>query len=335
MAEIPGLPDRAPCEECGAEMAVTKTGTLRKHKTKVDGASMPCPGGGRPVGPARIPRRSTAGFYKCHVTGAMLRSVTTILGQGSPKEALIYWAAKLSAESAMENLPALVKASRRTEDRVEMTKWVARAHTRKRDERADIGTAVHKVIEARVLGEPIPADVLADPEIKPFIVAFDEFVATWQVEFTASEMVVAHYGEEYAGTLDYMFRSPVLSALWDLPADTEYMGDTKTGGELDERTYDGHVRGVYPEAGVQLAAYRRATHGWLRDGRRVEMPLAHSVGVVLQLRPEGYRLYPMRCGDDVFEAFTHIRHVADFHAQLAPHVVGDALTIPTTRKAAA
>ncbi|MBB4935686.1 hypothetical protein F4561_006595 [Lipingzhangella halophila] len=332
MADIPA---RATCDVCGIEQRVTKQGRLRKHKAGASGAdrSLSCTGSGTLIGPARIPRRSTAGYYRCHVTGEYLRSVTTVLSKGSPKEALVHWAAKLSAESAMEHLPELVRASRSADRAAELTKWIARAHTRKRDERADLGTAVHEVIEAKVLGTPIPDEITSSEEMAPFIAAFEEFVADWQVEFTASEMVVANYSESYAGTLDYMFRSAPLSRLWSLPAETEYMGDTKTGGELDERTYDGHVRGVYPEAGVQLSAYRRGEFCWLRDGTRVPMPLAHSVGVVLQVRPEGYRLYPMRCGDDVFKAFCHIRHVADFHTDTAPHVVGDALTPPGSTNA--
>ncbi|MFY7069616.1 hypothetical protein ACOQFV_27475 [Nocardiopsis changdeensis] len=321
------LPDRAVCDVCSGEYPVTKTGTLRKHKCDGgDGIKMPCPGGGRPVGPARIPRRSTAGFYKCHTTGAMLRSVTTILGQGSPKPALVHWAGNLVAETAMESLPRLVKASRREETRVEAYDWLRRAHTRKKDERAEVGSAVHALIEAHVLGEPVPEQLLTDPETAPYLEHFRRFVDDFEVTFEASEMVVASYTESYAGTLDYLLRSPHIAG------GALLMGDTKTGGELD-------VKGVYPEAGVQMSAYAHAEYGWLRDGTRVPFPAdeVHDVGVVLHLRPEGYRLIPVKCGPEVFEAFRHIRHVADFNADLSPHLVGDALPVPThttTRKAA-
>lgn len=325
MAEIPGLPDRATCDACGDEYPVTKTGTLRKHKTTgPDDIKMPCTGGGSPVGPARIPRRSKAGYYRCHVTGAMLRSVTTILSLGSPKPALVHWAGNLVAETAMEHLPYLVKASRRNS--VEAYDWLRRAHTRKKDERADLGSAVHSLIEAHVLGTPVPEDVKNDPELRPFLEHFHRFVSDFEVTFEASEMVVANYSDAYAGTLDFLLRSPYIAdgAL--------LMGDTKTGGELD-------VKGVYPEAGVQMSAYANAEFGWMRDGSRVPFPGdVHDVGVVLHLRPEGYRLVPVRCGADVFAAFKHIRHVADFNSDLSPHVVGEALPVPTntnTRKAAA
>jgi hypothetical protein len=319
------------CPECGTDQAVNKDGTVRKH-----GRPVPCQGSGSPIGEARIPRRSKSGFYRCPTEQVYLRSVTTILSQGSPKESLIHWAGKLVAETAMDHLPALVRAARHPESRKKALDWLKRAHTRKRDERADIGTAVHKIIEAKVLGEPIPAEVLADQEMAPYISHFEAFVAEWQIEFTASEMVVADYDEEYAGTLDYLLRSPLLAAALGCPPGMDIPGDTKTGGELDERTYDGNIRGVYPEAGIQMAAYGKARFGWVRDGTRVELPPRHDVGVVLHLRPEGYRLYPVRCGDAEFEAFRHIRAVAEFQTGPAKNIVGAALTPPKTfsRKAA-
>lgn len=327
-----GLPARNNCPECGTDQAVTKTGAIRKHKAGTTGSakSLPCPGSGLLIGAARIPRRSKAGFYKCHVTGQYLRSVTTILNQGSPKPALIPWAAGRAAELALNNVDYLVEACDDPDNRAEAYRWLRDAHVRIKDERADVGTAVHDIVEAKVLGEPIPAGVLADPEMAPFAASFAAFVTAWQVQFTAAEMVVANYTAKYAGKLDFMFRSPVLSALWGLPPKTEYMGDTKTGGELDERTFDGNLRGVYPEAGVQQVAYRKGEFCWLRDGTRVPMPKSHDVGLVLHLRPEGYRLIPVRCSDDMYEAFVHMRHVADFHSDLAKHVVGTPLTPPVS-----
>ena len=318
------LPERAICPTCQVEQKVNQDGTLRKHKT----GAVYCAASGQPVGTARIPRRSSAGFYKCHVTGAMLRSVTTILNQGSPKEALIHWAGNLVAETAMEHLPQLVRASRRPESAKEAYDWLRRAHTRKKDERADLGTAVHQIIEAKVLDTPIPEAITSDPEMRPYIANFEAFVSDWQITFTASEMVVADYEHKFAGTLDYLIRSPLLAAALGCPPDMDIPGDTKTGGELDERTYNGDVKGVYPEAGIQMSAYRKARYGWLRDGTRVELEKRHDVGVVLHLRPEGYRLYPVRCGDDVFEAFCHIRRVAEFQTGPAKNVVGPALVSP-------
>jgi hypothetical protein len=317
--------EKAACPVCSEPTRVTTQGTLYKHGTPV-----PCTGTGQAVGTARIPRRAQ-GFYRDPATGERLRSVTTILGQGSPKEALVHWAGRLVAETAMDNLPRLVRASRRPEDRREVTDWLKRAHTRKKDERAGLGSAVHELIEAHILGTPVPSGIASDPEMRPYVRHFQAFVDEWEITFTASEMVVAHYDERYAGTLDYRLRSPLLAAALQAPSpDLEILGDTKTGGELDKTTYDGHVHGVYPEAGIQMAAYREAPYGWLRDGTRIPMPPAHDIGVVLHLRPEGYRLYPVRCGAAEFEVFRTIRQVAEFQTGPAKSVVGTALTPPKT-----
>jgi len=156
------------------------------------------------AGADRIPRRQQNGYYADEVTGDRLRSVTTIINGGVPKEQLIFWAANTCTDAAIQALPQLVAASRSSEKLAELRDWIRRAHTRKKDERADIGTAVHKIIEAIVLGLPIPPDLLADAALAPYLENFLMFVDQWQVTFTASEMVVAHPEHQYAGTLDYM-----------------------------------------------------------------------------------------------------------------------------------
>ena len=298
--------------------------------TTLAGATTTAPATGRrrktpaptPTGPDRIPKPSQ-GWYRDKVTGDKLRRVTTILSQGSTKgDVLALWAANLVAETAFANLPRLVAASLYAEQRQQMYDWLRRAPTRKKDERADIGSAVHSIIEAHVLGQPIPADLINDPEMAPYLRHFLQFVQEWQVTFEASEMVVGNRTAGYAGTLDYLLRSPLIAAEFNIPASTVLMGDTKTGGELD-------VKGVYPEAALQMSAYRKAEVAWLRDGSTVPMPATHSTGVVLHLRPEGYRLIPVACGDDVFAAFRIVQQAADWVSGLSKTVVGDALALPT------
>ncbi|NGZ99669.1 hypothetical protein G5V59_02745 [Nocardioides sp. W3-2-3] len=67
------------------------------------------------AGNGTIPARQSNGFYADHVTGDRLRSVTTILGGGVPKPALMFWSAKTCTDCAIEHLPALVAASRHPE----------------------------------------------------------------------------------------------------------------------------------------------------------------------------------------------------------------------------
>jgi len=281
-----------------------------------------------PVGEERIPRPSQ-GWYRDKVTGTKLRRVTTILELGCAKgEGLVRWSGNITAETAMDNLPRLVAASLRPSERAEITTWLKNAHIRKKDERKDVGSAVHRLIEAHVLGQPMPEELLSSPELSPYLRHFIRFVEEWQVTFEASEMVVGSFQQGYAGTLDYLLRSPLIASEFDVPVSSLFMGDTKTGGELD-------VRGVYPEAALQMAAYRNAAVAWLRDGSQVEMPATHWMGVVLHLRPEGYRLIPVRCDHEVFKAFLVIQQAAEWASGLAKKTIGDALTLPATEEKAA
>lgn len=282
-----------------------------------------------PLGAARIPQPSQ-GWYRDPVTGMKLRRVTTVLDQGCPNPALMFWSANFTAQTAIDSLPQLIASSRTSVEREESYDWLRRAHIRKKDERADVGTAVHRLIEAHVLGTPMPDELLDDPEMAPYLENFLRFVTDWQIVFEASEMVVGNYEDGYAGTLDYLYRSPVIARLLGVPSETLFEGDTKTGGELD-------VKGVYDKAALQMAAYRRAKVCWLRDGSRIPMPAVHSTGIVLHLRPEGYRVIPVDCGDEVFAAFQHVHKVADWTSGLSKTVIGTALQLPTpdTAKAAA
>ena len=312
-------PEQATCPTCAQpDMQVNKDGRLRKHKVNGD----TCPGSGHPTGTARIPKPAR-GWYTDPTTGAKLRRVTSILEKGVPKPALPYWAGNITAETAMDHLPRLVRASRRPADAQEAYDWLRRAHTRKKDERADIGDAVHQIIEAHVIGEPISQELLDDPEMRPFLENFLQFIDEYAVTFEASEMVVGNYEHGYAGKLDFILRSP------HIHGGRASLGDTKTGGELDLRLSDGTLKGVYPEAGMQMSAYRHAEVCWLRDGTRQPMPETHDEGVVLHLRPEGYRVYPVKCGPDVFAKFLHARQVAEWSTELAPTVVGAALPVPS------
>jgi hypothetical protein len=280
-----------------------------------------------PTGTDRIPKPSQ-GWYRIPGTNTKLRRVTTILEQGCSKgDALTFWAGNLTADTAMENLPYLINASLYPEQRTDARNWLARAHVRKKDERKDVGTAVHDLIEAKVLGKPMPEELLTDPNLTPFLDHFLTFIEDWQITFEASEMVVGNEEDGYAGKLDYLLRSPLIAVALaayfqcEVPADSVFIGDTKTGGELD-------IKGVYPEASLQMAAYRKARVAWLRDGTKVPMPSTFWAGVVLHLRPEGYRLIPAVADDAVFNAFLTVKANAEWTSGLSKQVIRPALTLP-------
>lgn len=256
---------------------------------------------------AMLARDDSRSFYVDVETGERLKSVTTILSQGVPKLALMQWYANTAAMAAVTDLERLV-GIRTDAERTRMYDWLRNAPNRQRDARADIGSAVHRFIEAEVLGEPVPQELLDDPKLGLYLRHFQQFVTDFQVVFKASEMVVANYTDGCAGTLDDILESPYINA--GLPT----CGDVKTGGELD-------VKGVYAEAGLQMSAYRHAQFAWLRDGRKVPMPATFG-GVVLHLRPEGIRVIPVECGPDMYAVFLHAKQIADYSVGPAKTVVG-------------
>jgi hypothetical protein len=300
-----------------------------------------------------VPARQGNGYYADHTSGDRLRSVTTILSGGVPKPGLVHWAGNMCTDSAIELLPQLVAASRFPEQLEELRRWIRKAHTRKKDERAEVGSLVHGVIESRVLGTPLPSSIksgdtewaIDGPELKPFLANFLRFEREWKPAWTASEMVVANPEHGYAGTLDYMIGEGLISKAlraqgFVIAEGVDLMGDTKTGGDWDHVTSGGHVHGVYPEAGLQMAAYRKAKVAWLRNGEKVEMPVTAEVGVVLHLRPEGFRIYPARCGDLQYRYFRHAQMVDEWGSRLASAkaeepIIGQALVLPPAKQAVA
>lgn len=311
-----------------------------------------------------IPARQGNGYYADHTTGDRLRSVTTILSGGVPKPGLVFWAGNMCTDSAIENLPALVYASRYPDRLKEMRDYITRAHTRKKDERAEVGSAVHTIIESRLLGTPLPASVtvgeeewaMDGPELAPFVENFIRFEKEWKPKWTASEMVVANPEHGYAGTLDYMIAGVGLigdmlrARGYAVAKSHDIMGDTKTGGDwitpanggdpYPKILGSGHVHGVYPEAGLQMSAYRKGQVCWLRDGSRVPMPKTAEVGVVLHLRPEGYRLFPARCGELEYSYFRHAQMVDEWSSRISSAkadepVIGGALVLPKVKRKAA
>lgn len=270
----------------------------------------------KPAGP---PKRDRSGFYA--TPAGRFMSVTTILSNGIPKPALMHWAAFEAAQCAVDNIPSLVRA-RGESARLDMRSWIQRAAERKRDTAANLGTLIHGIVEARVLGQPTPD--LTD-EQRPFVEAFDRFLNDWQPDYEATELTVANPEIGYAGTLDFIARIPALT-------DEILMGDYKTG------------KSVYPEVGLQLAAYRRATVGWTRPAGDEVVPPATVGAVVLHIRPKdmpggeerGYALRTVRTDDAVFDVFLAAKRIAEHIAKDGPaeQVLGGVLEIPVTEEVA-
>ncbi len=216
--------------------------------------------------------------------GEVFDSVTTILSRAIPKPALINWAKKVTAEYAVENYTQL--GDLMDTDVQGAIDWLKGAAWRQRDKAANLGSLVHELIEAEILGTPGPH--ITD-DAAEMVAQFRDFCEVADPKWIAAEAVVFNRTYKYAGTLD---------AICDLP-DGRFLIDVKTG------------KGVYAETALQLVAYRNAEFiGLPNDEEQPMVPVNHTA--VLHIRPNGWKLVPVQTGDREWAFFTRACFMAKF-----------------------
>lgn len=248
--------------------------------------------------PRRAEATAKGRYYRHPVTGTSLVSVTNVISVGVAKGALVPWAAKVTAEYAMNHLPALVKQART--DRDGATKHLKAQVTQARDKAADLGSRIHAHAEAHILGKPI-AD---DPECAPYVAQYVRFLADFGVDIAAdveaAELTVANPAKGYAGTLDLILRLPLdgFTEGRTLPCQERrlWLVDIKTSATRP-------VGSVYADYALQLAALRGCTEAWLPDDTVTKMPAPIYGAAVLNLRTDAYALIPVPSDTPVLHAF--------------------------------
>jgi hypothetical protein len=159
-----------------------------------------------------------------HDNGYVYRSVTNVTG-ALPKPALIAWAAKLTAETAVEqqqawsNMPAM-----------EAVEWLKKAPYRNRDRAAARGTTIHAVIDNMLQGRSYEVESL----VEPWVAAAMKFVQEARPRAERTETSVYDERTLCAGTFDFLGR------LDSAPELGRVLIDWKTG------------KGIYEDMAVQL-----------------------------------------------------------------------------------
>jgi hypothetical protein len=228
--------------------------------------------------------------YKHPITGETAISVTNAI-KSLDKPALVPWAAKMAAEYAVKNWDTLAGLDER--ERVDLIKG---AHRRRADSAADLGTAVHDVIDRWVTGEAMP-DWPAD--VAPFMDQFLDFLVARSPDFLRTEVTVWNRTHGYAGTFDWLAYIGGRLTL----------GDTKTGS------------GVYAEVGLQLTALAHGEFIVLPDGTEEPMPDVDVLGA-LHLRPRSWALIPVTRTSETWRAFLACLELTRWTRQTAPDVLG-------------
>jgi hypothetical protein len=244
-------------------------------------------------------KRGGSRFYIDPENGAVkVPGVTSVIGM-LPKEFLRYWAAKEVAKTAVEDPGTLISlAFRDPEAAIEYLKKAPDRNTKKA---ADTGTAAHDLFEKLARDEPIGR---VHPDLEPFVRHFREYLDVIQPEYHFLEETVWSDSRgmdlAYAGSFD-AFATIQGERVW-----------------VDNKTTRS---GIHEEVGIQLAAYRFADHIIREDGSRVPMPKADG-GAVLHVRPEGWKLVPVRADEQLFETFLDLRRVFHYERNVKPTVVG-------------
>ena len=241
-------------------------------------------------------------------------SVTTLIAGGIPKPNLLPWGIKSVAEGAIkrrDTFQSMLKPCQTQETCEqgdfcatcdETIRWLKSLPYITRDRAADLGSNVHAAIEAHRLGKPMPPWPLG---IKPYMVSFERFLTDFNPGYEMAEASVYSRTQRYAGTLDAIVNLT-------LPLHTErgrFILDAKSG------------KGVYPEVGLQLAAYRYAEFVGLPDGSEAPMPVVDGA-LALHLTPAGYRLIEVRADETVFSYFLYAREVFRFGEEISKTILG-------------
>lgn len=277
--------------------------------------------------------------------GERFWSVTTLIDMGVPKY-LVPWASKLVAETAHADVARHGKRALRVWEqagRAELARiqaegglvsftpakiakltpadfalrWLKGTPDRVRDAAAARGSKVHEqseeIVKARadeaarlVIAGADHAAILAgfDEVTRPYMASFLAWVRDFRPRFVATEATVYNRTAGYAGTLDAIVRRCFDQEL--------VIVDYKTGRE------------IYPEVGLQLAAYARGEFMGLPDGSERRLPEI-GVGAVLHLTPTGYEFRRVRIDDLLYRIFLHACEVARFRLEIASTVIGEPL----------
>ncbi|WP_427017822.1 hypothetical protein ACQCSX_04205 [Pseudarthrobacter sp. P1] len=223
--------------------------------------------------------------HRYRLDGLPVTGVTTLIGEGVPKGALIPWAAEMAGQWALDHVEQLQVMP--ADEALREMKFAWRKH---RDDAGTTGTAVHKLAEQLSR----TGVVEADDDLAGYVEGFAQFLEDWQITAVLLERPCGNRTHHYAGTFDMYATSPLLMTAEEIAAGWVVQIDLKTS------------KGVYGETALQLAAYSKAEFYLDEDGQEQPMPkvIKTFVAHVTPMdrddaharygdRPLGTSLYPM------------------------------------------
>jgi hypothetical protein len=216
--------------------------------------------------------------------GQPIDGVTTLIGDGMRKKALENWAGNETAAYAVnhwEELSVLPVAAR--------LEKLKKARFEVRDNAARKGTEVHRLAEQIIAGVEVDVPEELAGHVRSAVAFLDE----WQIRPVLTETKVWSEKGRYGGTLDMVVTS-------DLMPGVVALADWKTSRS-----------GIYGETALQLSAYENADCYIGDDG--LDHPMS-ELGINacwgVWIRSDGYSVYPMERGEQVFRTFQFVATVA-------------------------
>ncbi|MEU1200130.1 hypothetical protein ABZ446_28445 [Streptomyces sp. NPDC005813] len=242
-------------------------------------------------------KRGDSRFYIDPSDGDIKVPGVTSVGGMTPKDYLMYWAAKESAEAAVTNWDIVSELVQR--DPAGAVDYLKNAHRRKSKAASDLGSAAHDLFERLARGETLNLRHV-HVDVKQHVRWFMEFLDKVQPEFLYLEETVWSDTHRYAGSFD---------AIAKVDGETVIV-DWKTS------------KSIYDSVALQLSAYRYADRIILAEsGESVDVP-EMAGGAALHVRPEGWALHPVQCDESVYETFLHLRGVFDWESVGKKRVIG-------------
>lgn len=155
------------------------------------------------------------------------------------------------------------------------------------------GTKLHAYAWRLHLDQEIPGDELSD-EQAALVDSYLTFLDRTALHVVAAELVVGNRDPLYCGTADLVADLPALTyGEDDIPA-SRWLLDLKTA-----------VSGVWPDAAMQTCAYSRAEMYVKADGSTGQLA---ELGIercgAVHVRADGWDLYPLEVGEDVWQTFS-------------------------------
>ena len=247
-------------------------------------------------------RRNYGRNHSYYLDGQKLPGVTTILGDGLAKPALVAWGINTASAYAVDNWNDLaeLKPSERL-DRLKKSPYADRDAAAKR------GTEVHRLAELLAHGK----EVTVPDELAGHVEAYVRFLDEFEPEPYLLETACVSLSKwPYAGTFD---------GILDIPSRGRLLVDIKTARS-----------GVFPDNALQLAAYRWATHYAVPDDDWELHPMPQVDGcAVIHVRADGYDLVPVETDKaTIYPFFLYAWGLHRWVNETSKTVVGDALLPP-------